>query len=146
MRARAVHTCALTCGVEFSLCLGTHRIATSFFVASSPSLGPWRTNCGRLDGGFVPWQCLSEVVLRHSGARCKRRFAGCALWLPCVRLHFREAVTMIMSYLRMRGSLGFAGLLDFRPGMRLQRCDGCARWEQKLSKNRQQDMKAVQFS
>ena len=81
MRARAVHTCALTCGVEFSLCLGTHRIATSFFVASSPSLGPWRTNCGRLDGGFVPWQCLSEVVLRHSGARCKRRFAGCALWL-----------------------------------------------------------------
>ena len=102
MRARAVHTCALTCGVEFSLSLGTHRIATSFFVASSPSLGPWRTNCGRLDGGFVPWQCLSEVVLRHSGARCKRRFAGCALWLPCVRLHFREAVTMIMSYLRMR--------------------------------------------
>jgi hypothetical protein len=71
VRARAVPARSQA-DFSFRSFLLTDPIEKSFLVASSPSLCPRSTNCGCLDGGFVPRQWQSDVVLRHSGARCKR--------------------------------------------------------------------------
>jgi len=39
----------------------TDPIARSFLDASSPLLGPRSTDCGRLDGGLVPWHAFPVV-------------------------------------------------------------------------------------
>jgi hypothetical protein len=98
-----------------------------------------------IGGGVAPQWSPVQASIR----RLRSVVAMCAASLPRSCYHDHELSA------DAHGSLGFAGLLDVRPGKRLYTCSATAvtaargavrrRWvaTQKLPKNRQQNMKAV---
>ena len=138
------HTCALTGGVLlmpwgrrefFSLDRSDSKefLSCSFSFVGSPKHPLRGLNGGLSLGSSNRRWCCATV---EPGASVD--FAGCALWLHCVRLLSpRRCCHDHGLAADARGSLAFAGLLDVRP-KRLQRCcdDGCAARRRWVARNR----------